>query len=274
MKEPGESIGNIGLTSDDNVLLVCAKYGIAKGSFTDGTIEYILMYNHNEVQKNRLRSNDGLIDPWGHLWIGVMSDFPIVQLEGQEAQEGKLYRVNCHDLTIDVMLEDCFIPNGLAFSADRKKLYFTDSLTNAVWEYDYDYIPNKLSNKRVVLNFKDYLNTSDAVPDGLAISKNEDIFSAVYNGSMVLKYTTTGRILQKFNLPAERITCVTIGGKDYDELYITSANENLTNFDIEIDANDKSGDLGGFLYRIALGESLNGHIMNTWGGKLKKNIPV
>ena len=62
-----ESIGAICLTNDPNKLIICSKYGLAYGDFSSSTIEYFFKYPHttNPDEKLRLRSNDGIIDPWG-----------------------------------------------------------------------------------------------------------------------------------------------------------------------------------------------------------------
>lgn len=267
--DPAESIGAIGLTSDDNVIIICCKYGIAKGNFKTGALTYILEFNHNEEQRYRLRSNDGIIDPWGHLWIGVMTDFPVTRKEGGvKKPEGKLYRVDCHDLTIEEMISSSFISNGLNFSASGKKFYWTDSLTYKIWEFDYDYISNKLYNKKAFIDFKKLFPGVDSPePDGLAIDKNDEIYSTVFHTGQLLHFNNKGEVVEVFKLPCLRPTCVTIGGKNNNELFITSAHEDVMDPSKTIDADNKSGDLGGFLFRIKLDRNLNGKIKFVWGGK-------
>lgn len=270
-EDPKESIGAIGLTNDDNVIVICGKQGIGKGSFKTGQIEYFLKYNHDETQKKRLRSNDGIIDPWGHLWIGVMTDFDISEQEGKISPEGKLYRINCHDSTIETMVDNCYIPNGLAFSQDQKHFYWTDSLTYTIWKYDYEYISNTLSNKREHIAVKEV----DAVkqfnspePDGLVMTRSGEIFSAAFSTSRVLHFDEHGKYVEAYKLPAEKITSVTIGGKSNDELYITTGHPHLSDSTTSIDPNDKTGDLGGFLFRYHLNKPHDVHVKHIWGGKL------
>ncbi|KAK7679528.1 hypothetical protein QCA50_017429 [Cerrena zonata] len=246
-----ESIGAIGLTNDDNIVIICAKYGICKGNFKKGEIEYIVEYNHTQEQKKRLRSNDGIIDPWGHLWIGVMTDFPVAEQEGVKP-EGRLYRINCHDLTIETMVQDCFISNGLNFSFNGKKFYWTDSLTYKIWSFDYDYISNTLSNKQEFINMKTIETGESPEPDGLTIDKNDEIYSAIFSAGKIVHLNQQAEITEIFKLPTPKITCVTIGGSKNNQLFITSA---------------KDGSLGGYLYKIQLNKSLNGKIKFVWGGK-------
>lgn len=270
-KEQGESIGTIGLTIDDNIIIVCGKYGVAKGSFKTGEISYFLKYNHDDTQSKRLRSNDGIIDPWGHLWIGVMSDFHVTELEGNVSPEGRLYRVNCHDLTVDTMIEDCLISNGMSFANNGKQLYWTDSLTNSIWLYDYSYIANELSNKRKYVNAKEIdvlKGFKNPEPDGFVMTKSNEIYSAIFSTCKLLHFDGSGKCIEELNVPAERVTSATIGGKCNDELYITTGHRKLEDSSEIIDATDKSGDLGGFLFTYKLKSPVDVQSKHVWGAKL------
>lgn len=267
MHTEGESIGAIALTSDENVLLVCAKYGVAKGDFLSGKVEYILRYPHTEAQKTRLRSNDGIVDPWGHLWIGVMNDFPITAKEGVKP-EGRLYRINSQDLSIETMVSDTYILNGLNFSADGKRFFWTDSLTFTVWQYDYDYATNTLSNKRPLVDARTlFPDVASPEPDGFAISTDDDIFTAVFGTGQVVQVSES-RAENRWKVPAERVTCVAIGGKDDNDLFVTTGHLELGDFEKEIDPSDKTGDLGGFLFRVRSEKPLKGKQKSVWGGKV------
>lgn len=265
----GESIGAIGLTADNDKVIICAKYGVCIGDFSTGKINYIVKYPHTEEQAQRLRSNDGIIDPWGNLWIGVMNDFPITAKEGV-CKEGFLYRVSADDLSISVMESHALIANGLAFSADGTRFYWTDLLTHTVWQYDYNHSTNTLSNKNPLINMKSvYGGMEAAEPDGLCLTQDGIFYQAVFGTSSVLKYNLLGEAEAKFNLPAERITCTAVGGKDDNDLFITTAHEHHTDWSSEIDANDKNGDLGGYLFRVKLEIPVNSKPEDRWTGRLE-----
>lgn len=267
-KEPGESIGAIGLTEDNNRVLICAKYGIAIGSFETKEISYFFKFPHSDEQKRRLRSNDGIVDPWGHLWIGVMTDFPITKAEGKVSPEGYLYRINSQDLSVETMESNSFISNGLAFSDDGTKFYWTDLLTFTVWQYDYDHTTNTLSNKKPLLETKKvYPENNSPEPDGLSLAADGHFYHAVFGTSSVLEYTDSGEPVTKFKLPAQRITCTAVGGQNDDELFITTAHANHTDGNFKIDPTNRKGDLGGFLFRVKLPRKLNSKTKNVWGGQ-------
>lgn len=77
----GESIGALFLTKDVNIVMVCTKYGVAKGDFHAKPIDFVFKYPEDVALAARVRSNDGICDPWGNIWIGVMNDFPVAAKE-------------------------------------------------------------------------------------------------------------------------------------------------------------------------------------------------
>ncbi|EAZ63512.2 Gluconolactonase putatively involved in growth regulation [Scheffersomyces stipitis CBS 6054] len=266
--QSGESIGAIGLTTKNDVILVCGKYGVALGDFTTGKIEYFFKYPYDVTKQQRLRSNDGIVDPWGNLWIGVMNDFPVTFKEGVRP-EGKLFRIDHKDLSITTMVDDTLIANGLAFSEDGKKLFWTDSLTFTNWQFDYDYATNTLSNRRPFIEAKKFFpDEASPEPDGFTMTKDGHIYHAVFSTSTVIHVDANAQLVSKIQLPASRITCVTSGGKYNDELFITTAHLQLDDFNATIDPKDTNGDLGGFLYRVKLDKPVNGQIKNIWGGQV------
>ncbi|CCG23633.1 Cgr1 negative regulator [Candida orthopsilosis Co 90-125] len=263
--DPKESIGFIALTKKEDVVLVAAKSGLALGDFKKGTLEYFFEYPFSESEKTRLRSNDGIIDPWGNLWIGVMTDFPVSAQEGVQG-EGKLYRIT-PDLKVDVMLENTKISNGMAFNDDGSEIYWTDSLNFTIYKFNYDHETNKLNNKTAFIETKHfYPNENDPEPDGLVRAVNGDIYSAVFSTSTILHVNEKGELVEKIQIPAKRCTCVTIGGSDDDDLFVTTGHLRLDDFDAKIDADDVFGDLGGFLFKLKVG--LKGQKKNIWGGKV------
>lgn len=54
-------------------ILVGLKYGLAILDRSRGTYEYIQFFEH--LKNDRVRSNDGAVDPAGQFWLGTMTDF-------------------------------------------------------------------------------------------------------------------------------------------------------------------------------------------------------
>lgn len=265
LEDPKESIGALCLTKNDDIILLCSKYGVRTGDFRTGETKVLVDYNHTPEQKKRLRSNDGIIDPHGNLWIGVMSDFTA----GGVIQEGFLYRIDCKDLSIKVMVDGAFIPNGLAFSADAKRFYWTDSLTFKLWQFDYDAESVTLSNRTAFVDFKSMCPEIEApAPDGLTMTRNGNIYQAIFSGSQIVKVTTDGQLHGRFHLPASCATCVCVGGKGGDTLFINTATVDHEENPNRPDATNKTGDLGGYLFLIKMDEKLDGAPKAIWGGEV------
>jgi sugar lactone lactonase YvrE len=262
VSEPSESIGAIALTSNPDVLVACAKYGVGYANFQTGKFEYFLKYPH---ETSRLRSNDGIVDPWGHLWIGVMTDFHL----GDVVAEGKLYRINCHSLQVETMIDHCYIPNGMAFSSDGRKLFWTDSIAGTIVEYDYDVLRNQLSNKREVLNVKKSSKYKDFAPDGMCMTKTNNIFGAMFNGSRVVHVDSVGNVVEDIAIPAQCVTNAHIGGANNDQLFVNTAHIDHEEKDFVPNAKDKKGDLGGYLFKVQLERSYEPQPNYIWGGTVK-----
>lgn len=82
----------VGVTADvegvdpQEKILVGIKYGIALLDRKTGKYEYIARFSSADGQDNeRLRSNDGAVDPHGRFWLGNMTDFN----KGEFQTEGK-----------------------------------------------------------------------------------------------------------------------------------------------------------------------------------------
>ena len=52
VSEPSESIGAIALTSNPDVLVACAKYGVGYANFQTGKFEYFLKYPHETIKSD------------------------------------------------------------------------------------------------------------------------------------------------------------------------------------------------------------------------------
>jgi sugar lactone lactonase YvrE len=76
------------------------------------------------------RFNDGKCDPMGRYLAGTMS-------LNDKAGNGKLYSLDI-DHTVETLVSEVTISNGLAWTSDGTTLYFIDTPTRQVVAYDYD----------------------------------------------------------------------------------------------------------------------------------------
>ncbi|CAH1775553.1 unnamed protein product, partial [Owenia fusiformis] len=92
-----------------------------------------------EVEANTTnRFNDGKCDPQGRLWVGTMdTQMEKETFERLNKESGNLYRLDTN-LTLTKMVERVTVSNGLAWSKDRKTMYYIDTETKNVYAFDYD----------------------------------------------------------------------------------------------------------------------------------------
>lgn len=160
------------------------------------------------------RFNDAKCDAAGRLWAGTMEVSEMPDL-------GSLY---CIDAAWNVTrhLERVSISNGLAWSLDGGTMYFIDSPTQCVDAFDFDAENGALSNRRTVLEI------TDAFPDGMCLDARGNLWVALWGGWGVLCLDPrTGRKIAKVEVPVRDVTSCCFGGKDFADLYITTASRDL-----------------------------------------------
>jgi len=165
-----------------------------------------------------VRFNDGKCDPAGRFWAGTMA------LVKGPRPLGRLYRLDA-DASIHVMLKDVGTSNGLAWSPDRRTLYFIDTPLLRVDAFDYDETSGSISHRRTVIAIPPGVGR----PDGSTLDADGMLWIALYEGWAVTRWDPrTGELLQTIRLPVARVTSCAFGGPDLDTLYLTSSRHNLT----------------------------------------------
>jgi sugar lactone lactonase YvrE len=126
-------------------------------------------------------------------------------------------------LTVTKLLDGVTISNGLAWSADGTTMYYIDSPTQGVDAFDYDIESGRLANRRRVVD----IPAAAGLPDGMTIDADGCLWVALYGGSAVHRYAPDGHLDAAVHFPATNITCPVFGGREFDQLYVTSARDGL-----------------------------------------------
>jgi sugar lactone lactonase YvrE len=171
-----------------------------------------------EVESDpNLRCNDGACDPAGRIWIGTMGlDF--------RAGAGSLYCVD-RGWKLEKKLDNITISNGLAWSRDRKSLYYIDSPTRIVRAFDFNPDTGQIAYRKDAVVVPDSLGT----PDGMCMDEDGMLWVAHYGGSGVYRWNPeNGELLDKIPVDAPHVTSCAFGGPDGKQLLITTARENMT----------------------------------------------
>ena len=172
-----------------------------------------------EPERPHNRGNDGACDARGRFWFGTMmnnvgrdgSYLPIT------ASTGTLFRIDA-DGTATGMETGIGVSNGPCWSPDNRTFYFTDSMAQTIWAYDFDLAAGTISNRRVLNDSKDH-----GYPDGATVDAEGFIWSARWEGACVLRIDPKGRVDRVVPMPAKRVTNVCFGGANLDTLYVTTS---------------------------------------------------
>jgi sugar lactone lactonase YvrE len=161
-----------------------------------------------------IRMNEGGCDPDGRFYCGSMA---YDQTPGASA----LYRLD-PDGSVHTILTGVTVSNGLDWSPDGTLAYYIDTATRRVAVFDYDRIAG-LTGRRTFVAVPE----EDGHADGLTVDSEGGIWVAVNGGGRVHRYTADGGLDQVIEVPTSKVTACTLGGKDLDELYITTSQEGL-----------------------------------------------
>ena len=67
------------------------------------------------------------------------------------------------------------------------------------------------------------LTDAGGIPDGLAVDAQGCLWIAMWGGGCVRRYSAAGDLLGIFPVPVSQPTCPGFGGRDLDQLYLTTA---------------------------------------------------
>lgn len=200
----GEVIGGFTI-QEDGALLLFLERGAVK-ILKDGETSTVIDEISEELDT---RFNDVIADPKGRVFCGTMP---------AKDHKARLYRLDA-DGSITKILDGIGISNGMGFTPDRKQMYFTDSPRGKIYLFDYDLKIGKIKNQRVFVTVPE----SEGVPDGMTVDKEGCIWSARWDGGCLIRYKPDGKEDLRIQFPAKKISSVTFGGKDYRDIYVTTA---------------------------------------------------
>ena len=218
-------VGGFTVQADGSLLLFMESGAVA--SLRDGNLEYHI----REIAAERdTRFNDVIADPAGRVFCGTMPS---------PGHLGSLYRLDT-DGSITQVLDGIGISNGLGFTPDAKRMYYTDSPTHNIYIFDYDIATGEITNQSVFVN----TGENDGIPDGMTVDADGYVWSARWDGSSLVRYSPDGEQVGRIWFPARKVSSVVFGGADYTDMYVTTAG-----------GADKQGEGpgAGCLYRLNLG---------------------
>lgn len=204
----GTDVGTVVPFEKDKVV-VAIRSGVYELDLRDESLTFICD-PEGGIPGNKY--NDGKCDALGRLWVGTMDDNSTPKKSG-------FYRVDGHGNGAK-MLGDVTISNGVAWSLDGRTMYYQDTPTGKVSAFDFDEKSGDISNRREIITIHEDMGT----PDGNTIDEEGMLWVANWGGACVTRWNPeTGEMLCRIDVPALNVSSVAFGGKDLDELYITTA---------------------------------------------------
>jgi D-xylonolactonase len=141
-----------------------------------------------------------------------------VYKEDQPYEPGYLYRVDING-DVSIVEEGIITGNGMGFSLDEATFYLVDSFNRVVYAYDYDVETGAISNRRDLVN----VPIEEGLPDGLTIDSEGFLWVARWFGAGITRYDPDGKVERVIDFPVAQTSSVMFGGKDLNEIYVTSA---------------------------------------------------
>ena len=131
----GEVVGGFTIQADGALLLFMARGAVAV--LRDGALDYVI---DELLQERDGRFNDVAADPEGRVFCGTM---PV------DGRLGTLYRLDL-DGSISPVVNRVDISNGIGFTPDERRMYYTESTARRIYLYDYDRGSGGISNRSVL----------------------------------------------------------------------------------------------------------------------------
>jgi sugar lactone lactonase YvrE len=221
----GEVVGGFTIESDGALLLFMARGAVRRWS--NGILTTII----SDIPEEReSRFNDVIADPMGRVFCGTMAT---------PQRPGRLYRLDL-DGALTIVVDGIQCSNGMAFSPDRRQMYYTDSFAREIYVFDFDAQSGSLENRRLFVKSDE----ADGLPDGATVDAEGYLWSAHWDGSCLIRYRPDGQEDRRIQFPTKQVSSLIFGGSDYSDMYITTAGG---------DEPDQNGELAGALFRMNAG---------------------
>ncbi len=204
--ESAARIGALALTDRGNLIFT----EDASAVLLDLDTGRIRQYSVPVHPRSSYRFNDGACDPQGRFVTGLMDEAP-------SGKTGALFRFDA-ELNDDVIHDGLALPNGLAWSADGRSLFFVDSVERRIYRAEYP-ADGRLEQISLFAETPAELGR----PDGIALDREGGLWVCQFNGSCVLHYDCNGHLTDQVVMPVPRPTSCCFGGDGLGTLYITTA---------------------------------------------------
>ncbi len=216
-KEPSHNAN--GLTRDRQGRLIACEHNTRRVTREepDGSIT-VVANNYRGQHLNR--PNDIVVKSDGAIYF---TD-PITLGVETELDLAGVYRVSPDLGTVNLLVRDFALPNGLAFSADEKVLYVNDSMRRHIRAFNVDTLWGtgllNLASERI---FCQMSGDRPGVPDGMKVDIEGNVYCSGPGGIWIID--PSGKQLGTIVTGDKHVTNMCFGGDDWTTLFITTFSE-------------------------------------------------
>jgi sugar lactone lactonase YvrE len=207
-----QKVCSIGLTRSGRLLLALAD-GVYYFTPATGALELLVQ---PEPDRPTHCLNDGKVGPDGAFWVGSIEETP------ERAPVGSLYRISadgrCRRISTGYR-----VSNGLAWSADGRAMFHSDSRGPTIDRWDFDPATGMVGSRTAIRTLTDKLGR----PDGGACDVEGGYWSAGVSAGCLNRFDVEGKLIQRIDLPAPRPTMPCFAGPDMQTLFVTTASHGL-----------------------------------------------
>jgi sugar lactone lactonase YvrE len=162
------------------------------------------------------RFNDGKVSPDGRFFAGTMDEEQLAR------PIAVLYRLD-PDGSLHEVVDGLIVSNGLAWSADGRTMFHSDSKAQVVWTYDYDPGSGEIGDRRVLARPTE----EQGRPDGAATDEKGFYWSAGISAGVLNRWAPDGSLDRSIPLPCSNPTAPCFGGPDLRTIFVTSLRHDL-----------------------------------------------
>jgi len=206
-------------------LVIGLRDGVYRARHWGGALECLHRFAHDNAST---RANDGKCDALGRFWVGSVDEAKLnscAELISLDCRANGPALVRHH-------AGGALTGNGLAWSPDKRTLYWSDTSRHVIYAWDWDAEGNVLHRQREFQRFEPKpegwhsgMPGYRGRPDGAAVDALGNYWVAMYEGARVLQFAPSGELLADIATPMACPTMPCFGGDDLRTLYLTSASK-------------------------------------------------
>lgn len=194
-------------------LLLC---GLKDGLYTfDPQVQVFAKLANVPGEPSGNRLNDACTDPWGRVWFGSMDD-------SEQNPSGRFYVFDKGDIR-PAGPSGITITNGPAVSGSGDRIYFTDTTAQKIMVAELS--AGEAGEARPFVDTGTLF--PDAYPDGPIVDAEDHVWTGLYLGGKVARFSPDGKLVATQAMPGRDVTKMALGGADLKTAYVTTATKNM-----------------------------------------------